>query len=981
MKKIYTKITIFVIAINLIIPPHLFANTSSTSKILKSFISEDAYYNGFALSMADCVNPKNKKDSFTFSDKKITWSAAIKGGVGKYNTSDYVVYWYAPDGSLFEKQAPQKLFVDCAGLKSSLAIDKDKMTSKIGLWKIETAYKNDIIDNKYFYLIETGTREITQGDINSLEAKILKFRPKPIAKVQEEIKTMPVKKEEVIEQVKIKKPIPTVEPPAAVVSEIKKEPQIGQPTKVIGEEKVAIKQPQERFALKDIKNVWLDVHGSSTASGIEFKPELVERKLRGHLNDIGFKIVDKKENADAIVQCDVDIIGRAGMHPSRRVTISFRNPSSDFIIDLFVGDSDKMFGTGQSILVSTLLDHMMPLMIKKKYDSGEKIYRNVTVAEKSEFEKIVSSAPDYDLSTIFKKRVALQAIKNNEYKNIGLLILPIWGEKKPGFMKGSALLSWSFPDIVYSQDLNAPSENDNLAALPSNLDKPLDPKTTYLLSDFKKPVVTTTPIPLTNYYREDLRESIFIAFARALSDYRINLHEIQYERYYDDLISANVEEALKKIALDKPDLIGIFVAYYMPHGNWYNVIFAGNYRYEGVGHGLSLDFHVSYFAIENKIDRTDYFKANVKESNPERVTVSLNHISAGIEGEIRKFFKKKEASVNLRETIGDTNKESNRAYIGCKKAKLISNDGKTIMEVYPKEIVTIDSDLDNSYAVTIKGYLNKGTVDIKPDKAIFTKTSPILWDRIILKNRFDYSAGVPAYSMGKFMPNQIVKCNEIVSVEPVSKDYYEVTLNGIIDKSKIVLDTKIFEKMGEIRGQLIENDHPLKNADIKLQSHRYILRQKTSSDGTFKFTKVPPGEMFTMFLESGKEKERRYILLTGYKEKIMLEPGEKIDLGKVILEPTNIKDVTSLMARMKEVREDLSRFIGMPKIYIVAYLGSPKVKFTEDIWLYKYKDTNVHFIFAKDNLSSYTYSIKILAADDESTSSEDDSRLLEVPQL
>ncbi len=172
------------------------------SKILKSSISEDVSYNGFALSMADCVNPKNKKDSFTLEDKKVTWSAAIRDGLGKYNASDYAVYWYAPDGILFEKQAPKPLFVDCAGLKSSLVIDADKMKSKMGLWKAEVIYKNYMIDSKYFYLTKTGTKEIAQNDIDSLAVKIV--RTENIAKTKEEAEKIQAEKLDKEEKVKNK---------------------------------------------------------------------------------------------------------------------------------------------------------------------------------------------------------------------------------------------------------------------------------------------------------------------------------------------------------------------------------------------------------------------------------------------------------------------------------------------------------------------------------------------------------------------------------------------------------------------------------------------------------------------------------------------------------------------------------------------------------------------------------------------------------
>lgn len=166
------------------------------SKIVKSFLSDDTSYNGFALSMNDCVKAKNIRSSFTLTDKKVTWSAVIRGGLGTYNVSDYIVCWYAPDGSLFEKQNPKMLFIDCAALKSSLAIDEMVMKSKIGLWKAQVIYKDGIIDNKYFYLTETNTdkKEILQNDMDLLDKLMMEKNPPPkpvevpvVEKVREEV--------------------------------------------------------------------------------------------------------------------------------------------------------------------------------------------------------------------------------------------------------------------------------------------------------------------------------------------------------------------------------------------------------------------------------------------------------------------------------------------------------------------------------------------------------------------------------------------------------------------------------------------------------------------------------------------------------------------------------------------------------------------------------------------------------------------------
>ncbi|GEM_PF-5823633 len=175
-KSITASLVIIAFLSTLLATP-VFGESPTQGKIIKSFISEDATYNGFAMSAGDIVTVKNKKDAFLLDDKKVTWSACIRGGLMSYNSCDYAVIWYAPDGILFDKQEPRPLFGDCAGLKSSLAIDREKFGSKTGLWKIEVTYKNDLIDNKYFYLLEKDAKEIAQPDIDSLESLIAKNRP------------------------------------------------------------------------------------------------------------------------------------------------------------------------------------------------------------------------------------------------------------------------------------------------------------------------------------------------------------------------------------------------------------------------------------------------------------------------------------------------------------------------------------------------------------------------------------------------------------------------------------------------------------------------------------------------------------------------------------------------------------------------------------------------------------------------------------
>ena len=172
---------------------------SEKGKVVSSFLSDDAFFKPISLSITDCVTVKNEKNSFALSDKQITWSANVKLRVDSGTSSDYAAYWYSPDGALFATQTPKPILENSSGLKTFLVIDKDKMKDKTGLWKIEAVYKNVPCDSKYFYLLESGSAEIKQEDISTLEDKITKN--KIAVKVREEADRLEKAKE--IEEAKI----------------------------------------------------------------------------------------------------------------------------------------------------------------------------------------------------------------------------------------------------------------------------------------------------------------------------------------------------------------------------------------------------------------------------------------------------------------------------------------------------------------------------------------------------------------------------------------------------------------------------------------------------------------------------------------------------------------------------------------------------------------------------------------------------------
>ena len=232
-----------------------------------------------------------------------------------------------------------------------------------------------------------------------------------------------------------------------------------------------------------------------------------------------------------------------------------------------------------------------------------------------------------------------------------------------------------------------------------------------------------------------------------------------------------------------------------------------------------------------------------------------------------------------------------------------------------------------------------------------------LLDRPVLKNRFGNEINSAPYAVGKFLSNQIIL--ESFSNSIVNDDYYDVSLKGFIDKENVSQDIKICEKKGEILGQLMEGDRPLKYARLILVSLSGAEKASTSSDGAFNFNNIRPGEKLRLFIESKVNKVIQNRLLTGQYNDLMVSPGEKINLGKITLDQDNTIDMSSVFKEIKDIKMYISRFSGLPRINVVAYLGKPENKLTKDIWFYKYRDFNIYVAFIEDELKSYVFETKL----------------------
>jgi hypothetical protein len=56
---------------------------------------------------------------------------------------------------------------------------------------------------------------------------------------------------------------------------------------------------------------------------------------------------------------------------------------------------------------------------------------------------------------------------------------------------------------------------------------------------------------------------------------------------------------------------------------------------------------------------------------------------------------------------------------------------------------------------------------------------------------------------------------------------------------------------------------------------------------------------------------------------------------------------------VKALDEEMKKMIGFPMESVVAILGSPRIKYTDNMWLVSYKNCNIMLTFSCDGLSFY----------------------------
>lgn len=89
---------------------------------------------------------------FSYDDPFLFWHGYLTG-VTKRNQAS--AKWYSPSGEVFkEEKSMEKVENDASSYYFALPVADTKAADQPGLWRIEVYYKDEIIDTKYFYILD-----------------------------------------------------------------------------------------------------------------------------------------------------------------------------------------------------------------------------------------------------------------------------------------------------------------------------------------------------------------------------------------------------------------------------------------------------------------------------------------------------------------------------------------------------------------------------------------------------------------------------------------------------------------------------------------------------------------------------------------------------------------------------------------------------------------------------------------------------------
>ena len=680
----------------------------------------------------------------------------------------------------------------------------------------------------------------------------------------------------------------------------------------------------ENFALDDLKNIYIEKTFKKTSPDIVFDSQIYDSGLKGFkksLESIGFKIVDNIVDADAKVVFYV----KGFMVDKKFGDWSFHGVEADFFTkdDFFISMFEAKSQTGGGDSINQWVKKLSA-QIKSDFDSHEKKYIKVPADELKKMEGVVNAPAEYSSDIVFQKKKGLQLVRNKDYLNVGIIFIPVW----------------------YSSELeDAPSLKDTLVDVKKINDD----------SDAKMYVVTSMPDSevkkngLSKFYPDDIRNMLFFGFSSLAEKYRINLYEILYEDYLKDILAGDLKGVLTRIKQDKPDLKRIFVIYYNPKSEWVDTTESYPYKLKTAKHGLQVFVLIGYFSLEGEPERLTDEIISFNDAKLEKVSVSYSSIIERMRTVGLPMILEKKLGRLKVDDFSKKNIDDKKIFILNKDTYLYSENGSKIIRLVPKAEVEVLSENTDSYNVTIRGYVaskdaepnSKGELVIKGNKAQVSRIP-------LIKNQFAYGKTHEDDLIGVLENQAVLPSDAILSTFDGKEKFYEVCLQGKIDKKSVSTSKDDFNRKGKVSGIIKQNGSSIskarmflvnKNSDPKFES-------KTNSEGEFVFTGVSPA-MSLELLALVENPDKHGFLRKG--REILLNPGEQIDLGILDIKD-GFEDIYPSANEKRQKLSELQRYRGMPKINIVAYLGNPKIKYSNDLWLMEYKGEHFIVVFREENV-------------------------------
>lgn len=671
------------------------------------------------------------------------------------------------------------------------------------------------------------------------------------------------------------------------------------------------------IAIKDFKNAYIELITDSIAThGMDEKTkDKYIGKLQDEMRKIGFTIVNDATKANVKIAFHMKGIAYATGFGwlADKLWVEFSIPETGF----FVARMDV-----PKIAWSTL-DSMLKDLIGKvadEYASAKNTYKVVDKLKLDEIKKKASiSVPD-TTEKIFKDRPARNFIRKEGYRDIGIIILPIWG----GIDRPSK--SNAFQDIALRDD-------KKIYAIGSK------PKM-YLMREISPENFPPKKLDHGSlaYFREDFRDIIFAAFSNAINVFKVNLKELRFEDYRDDILSSGISGFLSKVKTEHPELKQIFVIYYIPLADWVYTKVAGNYMYYFFNHGLQLSVFTSYFDLENNDKNLMDFKIEINDNEPTIVTISYNTAERILEYEIKEALFKKTKYSDIKAFTPDM-KRDDVAYVQRKDVIVKTADGKPIAQINQKAEITVESREFGQAKILVTAFVDVDKIARSGDLSITPRGDKILLRKnIIFENRYGGGDIASDELLGKFSGNSTVELTMPIALSQFSPRFYNIAFSGYVEEGDISSSYSVFEDKGSIKGRILKDGKPLNDAQIYIRPAAKKEKITTDKDGYFEFKGVAPARNHYIFFVKDKKSDPYQYRIKNLSKKIILNPGEEFDVGEISVDDANLHDNNAIIDKVKEVIKVMKPDVST-KANAIVYFGEPSKRYTDDIWGFQYSDT------------------------------------------